>query len=377
MQQKVKIESIRIQLNCAAFGNISQHLAISRNIWQNSHMLQFPLLPTPQDFTARLQQIELLSQVLIHLPVAQQHKLHIFHQQTLKSALFSAKIEGNTLSLIEVKDLDQSGYKNREKREISNVLQALSWLQDMVQLDENNLKILHQKIMNQLDADAGKFRSESSAIFDQYGNVVYLTPSPQEMRQMLAVWYPQAQLAERASWQQKLLNIACSHYYFEKIHPFLDGNGRTGRAVLQWQLQQLNLFNDFILPIEQFFDAKRNNYYQFLEKNSRQQREFVEFFLTGIAWSLEQLLTDIKESVNDTMSEEQTLLAQLLPRRREIFHIIEDHPYSTLDSIWRRFPRLPKRTLSYDLQQLVKAQLLNKHGSTKGVVYTAKRFKPA
>jgi len=97
--------------------------------------------------------------------------------------------------------------------------------------------------------------------------------------------------------------------------------------------------------------------------------------LTGIIWSLEQLLTDIKESVSETADEEQTLLNQLLPRRREIFHIIEDHPYSTLNSIWRLFPRLPKRTLSYDLQQLVKAQLLNKHGSTKGVVYTAKRFK--
>jgi len=335
-------------------------------------MLQFPLLSIPQDFTARLQQIELLSQVLIHLPVANQHKLHIFHQQTLKSALFSAKIEGNTLSLIEVNDLDQSSYKNREKREISNVLQALSWLKNMTQLDEDNLKNLHQKVMDQLNADAGKFRSETSAIFDQYGNVVYLTPDPQEMRQMLAIWYSQVQFGKETTWQQKLLNIACSHYYFEKIHPFLDG---TGRAVLQWQLQQLNLFNDFILPIEQFFDTKRSNYYQFLEKNSRQQREFVEFFLTGIIRSLEQLLTDIKEFANDTMSEEQTLLRQLLPRRREIFHIIEDHPYSTLNSIWRRFPRLPKRTLSYDLQQLVKAQLLNKHGSTKGVVYTTKRFK--
>ncbi len=62
--------------------------------------------------------------------------------------------------------------------------------------------------------------------------------------------------------------------------------------------------------------------------------------------------------------------SKLLPRRQEILEIIKDHPYITLDSIARRFPKTPKRTISYDVNQLVKKKLVNKHGQTRGVLYT-------
>lgn len=348
--------------------NISQHLAIL------GKMLQFPNIPEVKTtaLAKSLQQIDVLSQALQHIPLQEPAKIKIFHQQLLKSALFSARIEGNSLTLVAANQENFNQSKSKQKQEISNVLQALNFIQSLEKITLAGLCQIHQKIMRDLSADAGKLRSEGSAIFDQFGNVVYLTPEPKEMKEMMATWLKQAQVSTKKSWQAQLLKIACCHYYFEKIHPFLDGNGRTGRVALQWQLQKLGLFGDFILPIDQFFDDKRSSYYNFLEKNTRNIDNFVEFFLEGVSWALEKLLEDIKNSDKAEAAEQkqESHLNNLLPRRREIYLIIADHPYISLDMIARRFLEIPRRTLAYDLQQLIKAKLVVKQGTTRGVVYT-------
>jgi len=118
--------------------------------------------------------------------------------------------------------------------------------------------------MANLASTAGKFRYESSAIFDGLGNIVYLTPDPNEMQTMLAV------LLEKfnplLAWKKALINTALCHYYFEKIHPFIDGNGRVGRILLKHQLLNIDLLPDLPLPIEEYFEKHRSDYYFFLEK---------------------------------------------------------------------------------------------------------------
>lgn len=64
------------------------------------------------------------------------------------------------------------------------------------------------------------------------------------------------------------------------------------------------------------------------------------------------------------------IIEKLLPRRREVYETVKNHPYITFDSLSRRFVGTPKRTLAYDLEQLVKAQLVIKHGVTRGVCYS-------
>ena len=62
----------------------------------------------------------------------------------------------------------------------------------------------------------------------------------------------------------------------------------------------------------------------------------------------------------------------LLPRKQEILNTIKDHPYCSMDMIARRFPTTSRRMIQYDVADLVKRDLVEKHGETKGVVYTLK-----
>lgn len=62
----------------------------------------------------------------------------------------------------------------------------------------------------------------------------------------------------------------------------------------------------------------------------------------------------------------------LIPRRQEILAVLHDHPFLSFDGITRRFPRVPKTTLTYDVYQLVRQGLVIKHGVTRGACYTAR-----
>lgn len=61
----------------------------------------------------------------------------------------------------------------------------------------------------------------------------------------------------------------------------------------------------------------------------------------------------------------------LIPRRQEILAVLQDHPFLSFDGIMRRFPRISKTTLTYDVYQLVRQGLVIKHGVTRGACYTA------
>ncbi len=344
-------------------------------------MLGFPVLEVTDSTEELCDRVRILATSLSFIPLNPRIQAKIFHRQMLKSSLFSARIEGNTLTLTEAEQPDLTE-KNKSKKEIANVVRALQHIEPLaIVWSEEYIRKLHAMIMAGISSDAGKLRGESSAIYDQFGNMVYLTPSPKEMRAMFTELI--AQLNQQRVQNQQLIQIAHCHYYFEKIHPFLDGNGRTGRVILQTQLQQLQLFSHYIIPIDQYFEEHRSEYYHYLEKNTRHIVGFVEFFLNGLIWSLQNLLTEIKQtgeeisSVPFLQSQEakNDLYGSLLPRREEILAIIKDHPYSSLDMIARRFPMTPQRTLANDVQFLVKKGFVKKHGSTRGVRYSADIFK--
>jgi Fic family protein len=157
-----------------------------------------------------------------------------------------------------------------------------------------------------------------------------------------------------------------AHIWFEKIHPFLDGNGRAGRLLSSYILKKGGYDFSGLVPFEQYLDEHRDDYYYFLGRDRQDVTEFVEFYLTAL---LSQARVSLKAAHE---AGEPDKYAHLLPRRAEIMRIIEDHKVISFDFLARRFRAIPTRTLHYDLSQLTQAGLVQKMGSTRGVVYTVK-----
>lgn len=329
-------------------------------------MLAFPHTSASSRSNELIEEVLALSKALESMPVSGTTKRAIFHSQYLKSSLFSARIEGNTLVLGQLTEAEVLSPKEKQKREVGNILKALGHLSVWeTPLTIGILQEIHAIVMNGLDSAQGKMRNEQSAIFDGQGSAVYVTPDPQTVHDMLSVLI--AEWEKQRSMRGWLQNLGSFHYYFEKIHPFLDGNGRVGRILLHLTLAKAGLEKGYVLPIDQYIDEHRGQYYTFLEKNTRNVEDLEIFLLEGVIWSINAIFTDLKQSDDGQLHKTEGLL----PRRSEIIAILRDHPLASLDFIARRFPTIPRRTLAYDMAWLVNKKLVMKYGQTRGVLYSA------
>lgn len=308
-----------------------------------------------------LQTIEAARQVINSFPLPPEIETNIRRQSILKSSLFSARIEGNPMTLDE---WTHTPSKDQKKQEIFNLLRALQLVHDRGARDitQSFLVQLHAKVMQGVSEKrtSGKFRTEISAIFNTAGIAVYIPPPPRQIPSLLI------RLLKFANSQREQfvpIRAVLTHYSFEKIHPFLDGNGRVGRLLLQSVLEKSGYGMKGLLTIEEYLDKHRSNYYDVLSLGEKDVTDYVEFILEGIAETAgkakELVLTKKEAEVED----------YLLPRRAEILNIIKDHTMINFDIIRRRFMRVNERTLRYDLKKLQDAGLIRKRGTTKGVYY--------
>ncbi|MBI2338563.1 Fic family protein [Candidatus Daviesbacteria bacterium] len=308
-----------------------------------------------------LQSIEASKEVISSVNIPPEVEMNIRRQSTLKSSLFSARIEGNPLTLEEVL---KNPSRDQRKAEVYNILKALNWIHQrkFKDLTLKDILELHRMVLLGITEkqDLGKFRTNMEAIFNSAGIAIYLPPRPGQI----------IPLVERLS---KFINSAkepfvpiracLAHYIFEKIHPFLDGNGRVGRLLLQAVLVKGNYGMKGLVPLEEYLDSHRSEYYQALNEPEKDVTDYLEFMLEAIA--------ETAEETKKLVLEKQKLDIEdlLLPRRAEIFNIIKDHNLINFGTLRRRFLAVNERTLRYDLKKLQDQGLIRKRGTTKGVYY--------
>lgn len=227
---------------------------------------------------------------------------------------------------------------------------------------------LHKTTMDGLVdyENLGKFRKEVSAIFNSAGIAIYMPPPPRQIDPLMV------KLLNFANSQKERfvpVRACLAHYSFEKIHPFLDGNGRVGRLLLQAILAKNDYGMKGMLPLEEYLDNHRSEYYSSLDVSEKEVSDYLEFMLGAIAKTVE-------EAKNEVLTK-KTLDATdlLLPRRAEILNIIRDHKLVNFDTLRRRFMMINERTLRYDLKRLQDDSLIRKLGNTKGAYYEPNFFK--
>lgn len=300
-------------------------------------------------------------------PVSAEVRHNLRRQTQLKSSLFSARIEGNRLTLDQLEQ-GLSNPKMKEKIEINNLVEALNVVfssQAPPSLDLTFIRKLHQVVMNGLASHAGQFRREITAIFNQAGVAIYMTPPPEEIEPQL-----NSLIAYQTSTSDHLyIRTAISHYWFEKIHPFVDGNGRVGRLLTQYNLDRAGHRFQGLLSFEEHIEATRNDYYYLLQQESHDLTEFIQYMLECWVKAGISLVEQLKRQPLKSNPEEL-----LLPRRQEILNLLRDHQYLSFDQIQRRFYGVNQSTLRHDLRQLIRQNMVQKIGATRGALYQARKL---
>lgn len=195
------------------------------------------------------------------LPQAALRNLH--DELVVRWTYHSNAIEGNTLTLMETKvvleGITVGGKLLREHFETINHRDAIFYVEDVVRraepLTEWQIRNLHQLVLKQIDDDnAGRYRQLNVTIAGARHIPPDMLLVPQQMADLLH-WYD-----TEAGALHPVEHAAKLHLDFVKIHPFVDGNGRTARLLLNLELMKAG-FPAIVLPVE-----RRLAYYTALDK---------------------------------------------------------------------------------------------------------------
>ncbi|MDH4200637.1 MAG: Fic family protein [Spirochaetia bacterium] len=209
-----------------------------------------------------------------HLPLPSESQRSLREDQILRWTYNSNAIEGNTLSLMETKvvleGITIGGKSLQEHFEAINHREAILYVEDLAKqrklLAEIDIKSIHHLVLKNIDEiNAGAYRkvnvriSGASHIPPDFLDVPFL------MEEFIG-WYK-----KEHTHMHPVELAARVHADFVKIHPFVDGNGRTSRLLMNLELLKAG-FPAAILPVE-----KRLTYYQSLEM-AHIQNNYEPFF---------------------------------------------------------------------------------------------------
>ena len=162
-----------------------------------------------------------------------------FLDLSVRMTYHSNAIEGNTLTLNEMAAiiLDSTIPGSKSVREVFEVLNhkkaidsIISELENEKKLDIYMIKNINKEILDRLNDNAGNFKNSSNAII----GANFETSTPSQAPILTKNWIENLnyRLELCKNNDEKLLEILNSHVEFERIHPFSDGNGRTGRLIM-------------------------------------------------------------------------------------------------------------------------------------------------
>lgn len=214
---------------------------------------------------------------------------------TTREAVLSSQIEGTEATLSEVLEQEANSVqkeetpKEKDFREIINYRHALERGLEILKdkpLTENVIKELHGILLDSTrgyNRGPGEFRRKLVYIGKpgaKLEEATYIPPLPDDIPELFSNLERYIHSDER----DILVQIGVSHYQFEAIHPFEDGNGRIGRLIISLLLYQKKLLSYPFIYLSEFFEEHRRDYYDLLRGVSEKGdwEAWLAFFLRGI-----------------------------------------------------------------------------------------------
>lgn len=326
----------------------------------------YPMLSLSMDVRNQIREIRRLDSQLSGFMLSEQDYLDIVREAYASNVHWSTKIEGNELSMAEVMELTTK-YTRGEVHEspngpvqeiinhlrlmISDSLFGLPWSIDTV-------KGVHRMLMTGVgQTTPGEIRECEVAVVGKDGTEFFIAaPSSaveEELRSLID-WVNSSPFDE-------IVTSTLFFHEFESIHPFEDGNGRTGRTMFQILMQELGLRNCALCKFEEALLSDARTYYNLLAYT-----DSTTIYTPLVEYVVESLLQAYSRAVEEFSSkdrlkgmEENTRLLALKAKERKRFSFQEATSWINLGDA----------SVRSKLDDLVDMGILGKEGKTRAMHY--------
>ena len=295
-----------------------------------------------------------------------ENKPHLRKNNRIKSIHSSLKIEANSLSLSQVRDVINGKLVLGEAKEIQEVKNAYNVYEKIAEIDPYNieeLKKFHGIMTKYIIEESGDFRSGEEGVFNGEECIFMAPPArfvPQLMNELFG-W-----MKEVKAQMHPLILSSVFHYEFVFIHPFTDGNGRMARL---WHTAILAKWNPIFeyIPIESQIEKFQDDYYDAIAKChvEGESTVFIEFMLTQIDNILAELLNQMTNSTTDDAildADGANHGADNMESR--LLSGLKQNPYITQTDLAKELS-LSRRTVQRIMKELMNDGKIKRVGSTR------------
>lgn len=257
---------------------------------------------------------------------------------------------------------------NASAKEVLNYRQAMQRGFALVR----NTKLLTlnyvKQIQEELENNKGGFRSgPGTTLQNQHKEIVYIPPQSrvviEQCMQNLEQYINDPDMQDI----DPLIKMAIIHHQFESIHPFYDGNGRTGRIISILYLVINDLLDLPILYLSRYITHNKGEYYRLIQAvrdagadNQKEWEQWVLFMLKGVEETAEETIRLIK-GISKLMAEYKSIFRPLFGRqyKHELLNNLFYHPYTKIEFIQQDL-LIQRKTATKYLDMIVETGLLEK-----------------
>jgi len=343
-----------------------------------------PTFVITNQILTNISKVEAAEEVIRNAPLLPLWEKQFKEDAIVRAAYHGTHIEGNMLQKEEAKDVLMGktiAARPRDIQEVINYRKVIELIDD-----EANKKI--EKVTEQLLLKLHRILTEKTLASEQSGiyrlkqviirnsatgEITFKPPTPLEVPFLMKefIYWLNADSSKQI---HTVLKAGIVHHEFVRIHPFIDGNGRVGRALATLVMLLGGYDIRRFFSLEEFFDRDAIAYYEHLQKASAGDlTSWLEYFsfgaaveFTRIKEKIQKLSKDVK--MKDKMGGQQIFLTE---RQIKIIEYIQEIGYLQNKAFNTIFPSISEDSVLRDVQDLVKKNLIKKIGSTKSARYVS------
>jgi Fic family protein len=245
-----------------------------------------------------------------------------------KEAVLSSQIEGTQASLMDVLEFESQALEPNNPQEVAEVVNyvsainyGLERLKDLP-ISLRLIREIHQELMSGVrgaERNPGEFRRSQNWIGAggcSLSEATFVPPPLDNLEKFLHSSEP----------IPTLIKVGLAHAQFETIHPFLDGNGRTGRLLITFLLCEQNILKHPLLYISYYFKKYRTEYYDRLQavRDRGDWENWLKFFLRGVYEVAQEAAATARKIVNLKEEHRQLVLNKMGRRAGNAIALLEN-----------------------------------------------------
>lgn len=331
-----------------------------------------------------ISKVEAAEEVIRNAPLLPLWEKQFKEDAIVRAAYHGTHIEGNQLQKEEAKEVlmgKQIVARPRDIQEVINYRKVVELIDEeasrkIEKVTEQLILKLHRILTEKtLNAEqSGIYRLKQVIIRNSAtGEITFKPPTSLEVPFLMkefTYWLN----GDSSKQIHTVLKAGIVHHEFVRIHPFIDGNGRVGRALATLVMLLGGYDIRRFFSLEEYFDRDAIAYYEHLQKaTAGDLTSWLEYFsfgaaveFTRIKEKIQKLSKDVK--MKDKMGGQQIFLTE---RQVKLIEYIQEVGYLQNKAFKTIFPDISEDSVLRDVQDLVKKNLIKKIGSTKSARYVS------